>query len=86
MRAWAQFDAEVAAAVAKVDERRMATARVLFAEAGLSAADAAFRARLWYFYDVGEHVTGDTPPTVEERLAHAEQRMRLLTSDLTAKP
>ncbi|MEL0013055.1 MAG: TetR family transcriptional regulator [Alphaproteobacteria bacterium] len=86
MRAWAQFDTEVAAAVAKVDERRMATARVLFEEAGLSAADAAFRARLWYFYDVGEHVTGDTPSTVEERLARAEQRMRLLTSDLTAKP
>lgn len=86
MRAWAQFDADVAAAVAKVDERRMATARVLFEEAGLNAADAAFRARLWYFYDVGEHVTGDTPPTVEERLERAEQRMRLLTSDLTAEP
>lgn len=84
MRAWAQFDPDVARAVAEVDERRMATARVLFEEAGLSAGDAAFRARLWYFYDVGEHVTGDTPATVEERLARAEQRMRLLTADLNA--
>ncbi len=86
MRAWAQFDEDVANAVKEIDERRMATARALFEEAGLKPEDAAFRARLWYFYDVGEHVTGDTPSTVEERLARAEKRMRLLTPDLKAKP
>lgn len=84
MRAWAQFDSDVAGAVAEVDDRRMATARVLFEEAGLSPEDAAFRARLWYFYDVGEHVTGDTPVDVEERLRRAGQRLKLLTSDLPA--
>ncbi|MBT5943616.1 MAG: TetR/AcrR family transcriptional regulator [Rhodospirillaceae bacterium] len=84
MRAWAQFDPEVAAAVAAIDDRRMATARWLFEEAGLSAPDAAFRARLWYFYDVGEHVTRDTPDTVEERLERAAHRLKLLTSDLVS--
>lgn len=84
MRAWAQFDSDVAGAVAEVDDRRMATARILFEEAGLSPEDAAFRARLWYFYDVGEHVTGDTPVDVEERLRRAGQRLKLLTSDLPA--
>ena len=83
MRAWAQFDPDVAKAVADIDERRMATARDLFEEAGLSPEDAAFRARLWYFYDVGEHVTGDTPARVEDRLARADHRMKLLTSDLS---
>ena len=82
MRAWAQFDPEVAAAVAKIDDRRMATARILFEEAGLSPTDAAFRARLWYFYDVGEHVTRDTPVSVDERLARAAHRLKLLTADL----
>jgi AcrR family transcriptional regulator len=82
MRAWAQFDANVSRSVAEVDDRRMATARVLFEEAGLSREDAAFRARLWYFYDVGEHVTHDTPPTISERLERAKLRLKLLTSDL----
>ncbi len=82
MRAWAQFDEEVARAVARIDERRMATARTLFEEAGLDADDAAFRARLWYFYDVGEHVTGDTPAGVEERRERAARRLELLTADL----
>ena len=83
LRAWAQFDPEVAAAVAAIDERRMATAQALFEEAGLSEADAAFRARLWYFYDVGEHVTRDTPDSVDERLARAAHRLKLLTADLS---
>ncbi len=82
MRAWAQFDEDVARSVTEVDDRRMATARVLFEQAGLSQTDAAFRARLWYFYDVGEHVTHDTPTTITERLKRAEHRLKLLTSDL----
>ena len=82
MRAWAQFDDDVAQAVKEIDERRMATARELFEDAGLSPDDAAFRARLWYFYDVGEHVTGDTPDAVDDRLARAAHRLKLLTSDL----
>jgi len=84
MRAWAQFDTDVAVAVAAIDDRRIATAQGLFEEAGLSPADAAFRARLWYFYDVGEHVTRDTPDRVEERLERAAHRLKLLTSDLGA--
>ena len=65
-----------------MQSKRMATARILFEEAGLSPTDAAFRARLWYFYDVGEHVTRDTPVSVDERLARAAHRLKLLTADL----
>ena len=82
MRAWAQFDADVARSVSEVDDRRMATVRNLFEQSGLSRADAEFRARLWYFYDVGEHVTNDTPSTIAKRLERAEHRLKLLTSDL----
>lgn len=82
MRAWAQFDAEVADAVAAIDRRRMAFAAELFEQAGLPAGEAAFRARLLYFYDVGEHITGDTPADADERLRRAERRLALLTADL----
>lgn len=84
MRAWALYDEEVARQVAAIDARRMAYAVQLFEEAGLSPDDAAFRARLWYFYDVGEHITGDTPAAVEARLDRAQRRLRLLTADLSA--
>ncbi len=82
MRAWAQFDPDVADAVAAIDKRRMEFAGSMFKQAGLSEAEAEFRARLWYFYDVGEHITGDTPADTEERLRRAERRLALLTADL----
>lgn len=82
MRAWAQFDSDVAEAVAAIDKRRMEYAGSLFEAAGLSAVEASFRARLWYFYDVGEHITGDTPADSSERLRRAERRLALLTADL----
>jgi len=82
MRAWAQFDSDVADAVAAIDTRRMAYAGELFKQAGLPAEEAAFRARLWYFYDVGEHITGDTPTDTAERLRRAERRLAILTADL----
>lgn len=82
MRAWAQFDVDVADAVAAIDKRRMEYANGLFKQAGLSDAEADFRARLWYFYDVGEHIIGDTPTDPVERLRRAEQRLALLTADL----
>lgn len=82
IRAWAQFAPDVADAVAAIDQRRMAYATELFKQAGLPASDAEFRARLWYFYDVGEHITGDTPAEPAERLRRAEQRLALLTADL----
>lgn len=82
MRAWAQFDTDVADAVAAIDKHRMAYAAELFEQAGLPESEAAFRARVWYFYDVGEHITGDTPTDTAERLHRAEQRLALLTADL----
>lgn len=82
MRAWSQFDAEVAKFVAEIDGRRMAFIAELFEQAGLPVHEAAFRARLWYFYDVGEHITGDTPANEAERLRRAEHRLAILTADL----
>lgn len=82
MRAWAQFDSDVADAVAAIDKRRMEYVGSLFEQAGLSAMEASFRARLWYFYDVGEHITGDTLSDPGERLRRAERRLALLTAEL----
>lgn len=82
MRAWAQFDDAVAAAVAGIDARRMDYACSLFEQAGLDREEAAFRARLWYFFDVGEHITGDTPADPAERRRRAERRIAILTRDL----
>lgn len=82
MRAWAQFDPDVASAVAGIDAKRMAYAASLFEQAGLDPDEAAFRARLWYFYDVGEHITADTPADPSERHRRAERRLAILTADL----
>ena len=82
MRAWALFDDSVAAAVDTIDTERLDYATSLFEAAGLAAEEAAFRARLWYFYDVGAQITGDAPTDVAERLRRAERRVALLTADL----
>ena len=82
MRAWAQHDEAVAAVVNEIDGRRIGLATVLFTEAGLDSNEARFRARLWYFYDVGEHITGDVPASLAERRRASARRHALLTADI----
>jgi AcrR family transcriptional regulator len=54
IRAWARHDRKVAAAVARVDRRRVRALAGFFEEGGFSAADARTRARLFYTFLLGE--------------------------------
>mgnify|MGYP003627736123 CR=1 FL=1 len=82
MRAWAQFDAGVAGTVREIDQRRLAFATEQFRAAGLSVEEAATRARLFYFYDVGGQIVGDVPAAEAERRRRSLRRVELLTGDL----
>jgi AcrR family transcriptional regulator len=82
MRAWAQFDRDVARTVRQIDQRRLAFAAALFEMAGLAAEEAATRARLFYFFDVGGQITGDVPASLEQRRRRSMRRAELLTADL----
>jgi len=82
MRAWAQFDEGVAAAVREIDQRRLNFSAELFEAAGLPPEEAATRARLFYFFDVGGQITGDVPATVDARRRRSLRRVELLTADL----
>jgi AcrR family transcriptional regulator len=54
IRAWARGDRKVAAAVAQVDRRRVATLARFFEEGGFPPAEARSRARLFYAFLLGE--------------------------------
>lgn len=82
MRAWAYFDSKVAKAVAVIDQRRLEFVCDLFLLAGLGHEEAKMRARIWYYYDIGEHLTGDTPKDPNKRLRRAERRLAILSADL----
>lgn len=81
MRAWAQFDKTVAAAVDDIDRRRLAFAAGIFESAGLATDEAAVRARLFYFFDVGGQITGEAEVSLAERQRRSIRRVELLTSD-----
>ena len=82
MRAWAQFDPDVAATVQAIDQRRIAFAAALFESVGLASEEAATRARLFYFFDVGSQITGDAPADEAARRRRSLRRVELLTTDL----
>lgn len=82
MRAWAQFDAGVANTVRAIDLKRLSFATDLFEAAGLAPDEAATRARLFYFYDVGVQITGDMPAIATARKQRSLRRVELLTADL----
>lgn len=79
MRAWASSDELVAAAVLRVDQRRLDTALQLFLEMGFDLVEADLRSRVSYYYLVGEQtVLVDT--SLKLRMQLAELRCRLLTA------
>ena len=82
LRAWAQFDDAVARTVRAIDQRRLAFSAELFEAAGLAPEEAATRARLFYFFDVGGQITGDVPHSAAERRRRSLRRVELLTADL----
>jgi len=82
MRAWAYFDSNVAKAVATIDKRRLEFVCDLFLLAGLNNEEAEMRSRIWYYYDIGEHITGDTPKDPDKRMRRAELRLAILSAGL----
>ncbi len=78
MRAWASSDEMVAAAVRRVDRRRLDTARQLFLEMGFDPAEADLRSRVSYYYLVGEQIVL-VETSLQLRMKLAELRHRLIT-------
>ena len=79
LRTWAVFDPIAEAAVKKVDEDRLEYKRSLFRRMGFDDCEAELRARLSYYYIVGEQVAA-IEQTPEARIANVEARHAFLTS------
>ncbi len=54
IRGWARAERKVAAAVARVDRRRLSTLKKFFEQGGFRAEEAGVRARLFYAFLLGE--------------------------------
>lgn len=78
MRAWAGFDAQVAAQVHAVDETRIEAIRRIFEEGGHSDVEALVRARVTYFHQVG-YFTLQMAETTERRRELRDIYVRVLT-------
>lgn len=77
MRAWAQTDHDTAAILARVDGQRLDYVRGLFTDLGLSAVEAAGRARLLYAAVLGTFILGGSD--ADSRLADARRTHALVT-------
>lgn len=76
MRAWAGSDELAAAAVARVDRRRLETARGLFLEMGFDPEEADLRSRISYYALVGENnVLVDISDSARAELATLKHRL-----------
>ncbi len=78
IRRWGAFDPMAAAAVRRVDEKRLAYVRELFLDMGFNDRDADLRSRISYYYVIGEQVAG-LDQTPESRGMHMVARHSLLT-------
>ncbi len=79
MRSWATMEPHVEEIVRSVDERRLAYIRELFLDMGFDADEAELRARMAYYYILGEQAAGFNEP-IEDRAALVVPRHRLLTT------
>jgi AcrR family transcriptional regulator len=77
IRAWAQYDAEAARVVRRVDRKRLRTVTRLFREAGFAEEEAAARARLLAVYLMSDPAVFVREPR-ERRRKLARMRWRLL--------
>lgn len=75
MRTWAANDARAAAAIARIDQRRIDYMQALFLQLGFPMIEAKARARLAYYSWIGEFTVGVLPSQAERleeaRLNHA---------------
>lgn len=78
IRAWATNDAQVAAVLGTVDERRLNYTKDLFLTIGFTPAEAMVRARMAYYALVGEFTVG-TRSDQGERLFEIQRQHDILT-------
>ncbi len=80
VRAWAQADATAAAAVERMDRRRIAALTRVFAALGCARPEAAIRARVLYFHQIGYYAIG-VKATAAARLRAADRYVRILCGE-----
>lgn len=80
VRAWAHADATVAAAVKRMDTRRIASLKRLFLALGCDDTEAATRARVLYFHQIGYYAIG-VRASAAERTRGAGNYIRILCGD-----
>jgi AcrR family transcriptional regulator len=81
VRDWARTSEKAAAAIRRVDDRRIAVLKQVFLDMGYPETEAFVRARISYFHQVGYYTLGVEEP--------ADQRLRLLpyyVAILTGRP
>ena len=80
VRAWAQSDATVAAAVERMDRQRIAALTRVFVALGCERPEAAIRSRVLYFHQIGYYAIG-VKATAAARLRAAERYVRILCGE-----
>jgi AcrR family transcriptional regulator len=80
VRAWGQADATVAAAVERMDRRRIAALTRIFVALGCERLEAAIRARVLYFHQIGYYAIG-VRATAAARLRAADRYVRILCGE-----
>lgn len=84
VRAWANHDLEAKRAVAQIDKIRLSFLHSLFKDAGFEEDDAEIRARLMYYYILGEHFTTNSEP-VPVRLEKLKKKIDIMVQPLRDK-
>ena len=80
VRAWAHADSRAADAVARSDKRRIAALNRIFLALGCDRDEAALRARVFYFHQIGYYAIG-VSESARARHARAMLYMRILCGD-----
>lgn len=78
VRDWARISAEAAAAVRRVDQRRIEILHRIFRDLGFTEPEALVRARIAYFHQVGYYAV-DLPETRQRRLALVPMYLQVLS-------
>lgn len=79
VRAWARFDRKAAAAVRDIDNQRLEFLRQLFADVGFDAREAELRARLMYYFIIGEAMAFNRQRKAE-RLETIQRKVDILAA------
>lgn len=77
IRAWGLVNSEAKKAVADVDAARLSYIEGIFSRLGFEAEEAEARARMLYYYQVGDYSVAK-PDSFEARKRHARRRARIL--------